>query len=294
MRHRSLRHFFHSLFCLALQRDAMTPNEHVWDCHTHIFGPWDSYPLPPDAVYRPAEATFDTLRALHARMGITRGVIVQGACYGPDHTALLGALAASGGAYRGIAVIDPDIPEATLRAMHDGGVRGIRLGAMAHLGGGGSAIDTGRMRDSVARIAPYGWHVLVHAQPDDTLAILQALEGCGVPQVIDHMARLAAEGGLQSRAGAALLHRLEAPEIWIKVSGADRVTEGRPEDALAQVRQLVQAAPERALWGTDWPHVNIRYAAPDDAALLALVRQACGDDATAKAVLTHNPARLYG
>jgi predicted TIM-barrel fold metal-dependent hydrolase len=272
----------------------MTSNDHVWDCHTHIFGPWSTYPLLPDAVYRPAEAPFDMLRSLHARMGITRGVIVQGACYGPDHAALLGALIASAGAYRGIAVIDPDVPESTLRAMHDAGVRGIRLGAMAHLGGGGSAIDTGRMRACIGRVASYGWHVLVHAEPDDTLAILQALEGCGVPQVIDHMARVPASGGLESRAGQALLRRLESPDVWIKVSGADRVTDGSPEDALPQIRRLVQAAPDRALWGSDWPHVNIRYTPPDDAALLALVRRACGDDTAAKAVLTHNPARLYG
>jgi predicted TIM-barrel fold metal-dependent hydrolase len=271
----------------------MTSADSVWDCHFHIFGPWDSYPLPPDPLYRPAEATFDSLRALHASMGVTRGVIVQGACYGADHSALLGALAAGGGAYRGIAVIDPDIPESTLQAMDKAGVRGIRLGAMAHLAGGSAGIDTGLMRASVARIAPYGWHVLVHAQPDDTIAILEALDGCGVPRVIDHMARLPAQGGLQSPAGAALLRWLQAPDIWIKVSGADRVSDGRQDEALSQLRRLLQAAPERALWGSDWPHVNIGYPRPDDAALLAMARRACGDDAAARALLTLNPARLY-
>jgi predicted TIM-barrel fold metal-dependent hydrolase len=107
------------------------------------------------------------------------------------------------------------------------------------------------------------------------------------------MARLPADGGLRSPAGQALLRWLESPDIWIKVSGADRVTGGDPAQALDQMRTLIEAAPDRALWGTDWPHVNIKYAAPDDASLLPLARRACGDDATARALLTANPSRLY-
>lgn len=265
----------------------------IWDSHFHVFGPWDTYPLPPNPSYRPAEASFDMARALHARMGVTRGVIVHGANYGADHSAMLGALAASRGAYRGIAIIDPDIPEETLRAMHDAGVRGIRFNVLAHLSGGAPHIDAARMRATVARVAPYGWHALVHAGPADTIAVLQALDGCGVPVVVDHMARLPADGGLRSDAGQALLRWLESPDVWVKVSGADRVTDGQPHRAIDQMRALIAAAPDRVLWGTDWPHVNVKYTAPDDGALLDLARQACGDAATAHALLTRNPARLY-
>ncbi|CAM3532438.1 Amidohydrolase-related domain-containing protein [Bordetella sputigena] len=265
----------------------------IWDTHFHVFGPWDRYPLPPNPSYRPDEAPFDATRALHARMGVTRGVIVHGANYGADHSALLGALTASQGAYRGIAVIDPEIPEATLRIMHDAGVRGIRFNVLAHLGGGAAHIDAGRMRAAIARVAVLGWHVLVHAGPDDTIAVLEALDGCGVPMVVDHMARLPADGGLRTRAGQALLRWLGSTDVWIKVSGADRVTQGQPEQAIEQMRALIAAAPDRVLWGSDFPHVNIKYAAPNDVALLDLARRACGDAATARALLTDNPARLY-
>ncbi|CAM3714665.1 amidohydrolase family protein [Bordetella bronchialis] len=265
----------------------------IWDSHFHVFGPWDRYPLPPNPSYRPAEATFDAVRALHARMGVTRGVIVHGANYGADHSAMLGALAASGGAYRGIAIIDPDVPETTLRDMHEAGVRGIRFNVLSHLSGGAPHIDAGRMRAAIARIAPYGWHALVHAGPDDTIAVLEALDGCGVPVVVDHMARLPARGGLDTPAGQALLGWLRSPRIWVKVSGADRVTDGRPDEAIPQMRALIEAAPDRVLWGSDWPHVNIKYQAPDDASLLALARRVCGDAGTAGALLTDNPARLY-
>lgn len=265
----------------------------IWDTHFHVFGPWDKYPLPPNPSYRPDEAPFAATRALHARMGVTRGVIVHGANYGADHSALLGALIASHGAYRGIAVIDPDIPEPTLRTMHDAGVRGIRFNVLAHLGGGAANIDAGRMRAAIARVAGYGWHALVHAGPDDTVAVLEALNGCGIPVVVDHMARLPADGGLRTEAGQALLRWLESPDVWVKVSGADRVTQGQPEQAIEQMGALIAAAPDRVLWGSDFPHVNIKYAAPDDAALLDLARRACGDAATARALLTDNPARLY-
>ncbi|AOB33468.1 hypothetical protein AKI39_06460 [Bordetella sp. H567] len=265
----------------------------MWDSHFHVFGPWDRYPLPPNPSYRPAEAPFDTLRALHTRMGVTRGVIVHGANYGDDHSAMLGALIASRGAYRGIAIIDPDIPEATLRTMHDAGVRGIRFNVLAHLSGGAPRIDAGRMRAAIARVVPYGWHAVIHAGPDDTIAVLEALDGCGVPVVVDHMARLPADGGLQTAAGQALLRWLASPDVWIKVSGADRVTAGQPDRAIALMRALIAAAPDRVLWGSDWPHVNIQYATPDDGGLLDLARQACGDAATLRALLTTNPARLY-
>ncbi|ARP80602.1 hypothetical protein CAL12_06980 [Bordetella genomosp. 8] len=265
----------------------------IWDTHFHVFGPWERYPLPPNPSYRPEEAPFEATRALHARMGVTRGVIVHGANYGGDHSALLGALAASQGAYRGIVIIDPDVPDATLRAMHDAGVRGIRFNVLAHLGGGAASFDAGRMRAAIARVAGYGWHALVHAGPEDTIAVLDALDGCGVPVVVDHMARLPAGDGLRSEAGQALLRWLESPQVWVKVSGADRVTQGQPEQAIAQMRALIAAAPDRVLWGTDFPHVNIKYAHPDDAALLDLARRACGDAATARALLTDNPARLY-
>lgn len=263
----------------------------VWDCHTHIFGPWEDYPLADDATYTPAQAPFPALAALHAAAGITRGVIVQATPYGADHRALLAALRASGGAYRGIALIDAQTPPETLAHMHQAGVRGIRLGMMKHLAG---KPDIGRMGALLERIRPYGWHALVHAEMPDVLNSVPALLRHGVPLVIDHMARAPLS---DLAALAPLLALADCPDVWIKLSGADRVTGGAShyQAALPLMTRLMQAFPGRAIWGSDWPHVNIRYPQPSVPRLLALLRQACdADPATLTAVLHDNPGRLYG
>lgn len=274
----------------------MQTRNDIWDCHTHIFGPYADHPLPPDAVYRPPEAPFAALRALHRSLGITHGVLVQGACYGEDHDAVLTALDTTEGAYRGVALISPDVDEEHLRRMHARGIRGIRLGLMSHLGG---KPDAGRMVAQLERIRPYGWHALVHGEVGDVVEALDVLLPQGVPLVIDHMARVEASRGVDYPAFAALERCLAMPNVWIKLSGADRITGGAApyEAALPIARRQLAAAPERAIWGTDWPHPNIAYPVPDEAGLLAWIRRVCADvfanEAGADAVLRHNPSRLY-
>jgi predicted TIM-barrel fold metal-dependent hydrolase len=264
----------------------------VWDCHTHIFGPYADHPLPHDAIYRPAPAPFTALRRLHRALGITHGVLVQGACYGDDHDAVLSALASGAGAYRGVALIDPDIDEAKLAAMHAGGIRGIRLGLMSHLGG---KPDPARMAAQLERVRRYGWHALVHGEVADVVGAIDTLAPFGVTLVIDHMARVDAAAGIDYAAFTALEQCLASPDVWIKLSGADRITGGAaPYDAAVPVaRRLLERAPDRAIWGSDWPHPNIAYPVPDEAQLLDWIRRVCGDPATLDAVLRANPARLY-
>ncbi|MCP3022404.1 amidohydrolase family protein [Cupriavidus basilensis] len=263
----------------------------IWDCHTHIFGPYAQHPLPADAIYSPPPAPFSALRALHAGLGVAHGVLVQGACYGDDHGALLTALDRSAGTYRGVALIDPEIDEARLADMHARGVRGIRLGLMSHLGG---RIDPRRMLAILDRIRPYGWHALLHGELTDVNGALETLAPHGVTLVIDHMARVKAADGVDYPAFAAFERFLALPNVWIKLSGADRITGGAPSDAAAVVaRRMLNIAPGRAIWGTDWPHPNIAYARPDETQLLAWIRAVCGDADTAAAVLVRNPARLY-
>ncbi|MGO4329076.1 amidohydrolase [Cupriavidus sp. 2TAF22] len=274
------------------QPDAGAATRGTWDCHTHIFGPYDAHPLPSDAIYSPPAAPFAELRALHAALGIVHGVLVQGACYGDDHSALLAALDASAGTYRGVALIDPEIDEARLADMHARGVRGIRLGLMSHLGG---AIDPGRMRAMLDRIRPYGWHALLHGQLTDVTGALETLEAHGVKLVVDHMARVEAARGVDYAEFTALERLLALPNVWIKLSGPDRITSGTAPFAAAVpvARRLLEIAPARAIWGSDWPHPNIAYARPDEAQLLAWIHAVCGGAAGADAVLVRNPARLY-
>jgi 2-pyrone-4,6-dicarboxylate lactonase len=263
----------------------------AWDCHAHVFGPWSRFPLPPNPAYVPAEKTFDDYLALHARLGIAHGVLIQAACYGDDHSAMLAALEHSGGAYRGVATIRPDIDESRLQDMHAKGVRATRFNVVPHLPG---SSDLGFIAAVVERIRPLGWHVLVHGQLDSVLGLLPKLLLSGVPVVIDHMARVNAADGIGYLAFQALESFVTLPHVWIKLSGADRIAQGTMyDDARTVARRLLSLAPERALWGTDWPHPNTNYAWPDEAQLLDLLRSVCADDTLLHRVLVDNPRKLY-
>jgi predicted TIM-barrel fold metal-dependent hydrolase len=264
----------------------------AWDCHFHVYGPWGRFPLPPAPPYTPDEAGFDALRQLHERLGIAHGVLVQPAVYGADHSALLAALRESGGAYRGIALIEPDIDDALLDEMHLAGVRGARLNVVSHLPGG---TDPGRLRAIAGRVRSRGWHLLLHGalpQVLDALGVLAAIE---VPVVVDHMARVPAARGIDYVEFAELEAHLARPEVWIKLSGADRISAGEPpfRDAVPIGRRLLSLAPHRALWGTDWPHPNITTPWPEESALLALLGDICEDRESWRRVLVENPAALY-
>jgi 2-pyrone-4,6-dicarboxylate lactonase len=266
----------------------------AWDCHTHIYGPWAQFPLPADAAYRPAAAApFSDLQALHARLGIGHGVLVQTAPYGTDHGAILAALATSGGRYRGTGIIDTSTTDSQLQAMHDGGIRGIRFNLMGHLPG---LRDPATLRMLAERVRHLNWHILLHGQIQDLQPALDRLDDCGVPLVIDHMARLDGSGAVDEQAVSLLEQYLARPHCWIKVSGVDRLMQGAPppwDRALPLVKRLLHAAPDRAIWGTDWPHPNIQGDPPDEEKLLAFLIEACADPVLLHAVLVDNPRRLY-
>lgn len=273
-------------------QSTMPPTYPLWDCHTHIYGPYDRHPLPAGAAYAPEAAPFDALRAMHRALGVTHGVIVQAACYGSDHTALLEALDATQGAYRGIAVIGPDIDEALLADMAGRGVRGVRIGLMSHLG---NAFDAGKARAVIERILPYGWHALVHGTPGDVVQAVEAVGHLGATLVIDHMARVSvSDPGLTGQVDR-ICALLRSESVWIKFSGVDRITAGNldAQRARAVLERLLAVAPARAIWGTDWPHPNLSYPVPDDGALLGWLRSAAGDESLLRAVLSKNPSRLY-
>lgn len=266
----------------------------LWDCHTHIYGPWDRFPLPADAAYTPDPAPFADLLALHEKLGISRGVLVQAAPYGTDHSAILSAIAESKGRYRGVGLIDEKTTDAELQSLHEGGLRGIRFNLMGHLPG---ARDPEKLRHLAERVAPLGWHVLVHGELTTLLPFLQQWQNLKTPLVIDHMARPDFTQPMDTSVFAELQKQLKRPDRWIKLSGVDRAMQGQPGPwpaALDRVRQLLECAPERAIWGSDWPHPNIKGPTPNDAQLLEFIEQVCGNSALQKAVLVDNPTRLYG
>lgn len=273
--------------------DSLNTNGGRWDCHTHIFGPWQDFPLPQDAVYRPNEASMAALLEMHRNLGISHGVLVQAACYRTDHTALLDALLHTEGQYKGVALVDGSESDRQLEAFHDGGVRGVRFNFMGHLAETQNLSD---LRALAERVHSLGWHVLLHGKLDQVLPVLDSWRKLRTTLVIDHMGRPNPDSDADIDRLVALRKYLDNEHRWIKLSGVDRMMGGSDKPwskALPHVRGLLAAAPDRAIWGSDWPHPNIQGDVPDDAKLLEFIETVCGDTETADAVLVHNPRRLY-
>jgi predicted TIM-barrel fold metal-dependent hydrolase len=261
------------------------------DTHVHIWGPFDRFPLNKGAPYTPPERTRDDLVALHERLGIDRAVIVQTTVYKADNRAMLDGIAQSNGRWRGVALIDESFDDAAFHALHEGGVRGVRFGFVKHLGG---VPDLALVRRTAARIAPMGWHLVLHLDAGNIPDFLDFFGEFSLPVVVDHMGRVPVRDGLDQTPFRLLLELLKRPNWWVKVSGAERISETGPPfaDAVPFAQRLIAAAPDRVLWGTDWPHPNVRWE-PDEADLVDLL-PSFADAAALQQVLVDNPARLYG
>jgi 2-pyrone-4,6-dicarboxylate lactonase len=262
------------------------------DAHCHVFGPSARFPYAPGRTYTPADAPKERLSRLHDLLGIERAVVVQASCHGTDNRAMLDAIAASNGRYRGIAIVDDSFTEDDLAALHDGGVRGVRFNFVRHLGGRPDLAVFDRV---VARIHAFGWHLVVHLDAGDIAELSGLFRRLSVPFIIDHMGRVNADGGLAQPAFVALIELIRLDHCWVKVCGSERVSSAGPPflDAVPFARALVQAAPARVLWGTDWPHPNVGPQPPNDGDLVDLVPLIAPDAALRQALLVDNPARLY-
>ncbi len=259
------------------------------DAHCHVFGPAAQFPYAPDRRYTPEDAPKQALAALHARLGIGRAVIVQASCHGTDNRAMLDGIAADPKRYRGVAIADDGFGEADYAALHAGGVRGARFNFVKHLGG---APDMGVFHRIIGRIRPLGWHAVLHLDAPDIESLAPMIADLPVTAVIDHMGRVPAPGGTGQRPFKLLLELARREHVWVKVSGAERIAAPPFRDAIPFARALMQAAPGRVLWGTDFPHPNLKH--PVDEADLADMLPDYGDQAALRLLLVDNPARLYG
>jgi predicted TIM-barrel fold metal-dependent hydrolase len=262
------------------------------DTHCHIWGPIDRFPFAQDRPYTPPERDKTVLADLYRRLGIERSVFVQPIVYGTDNRAMLDAIRDDPRRFRGIALVDSDIDENELRQLHEGGVRGVRFGFVKHLR---ARPDLAKFRRTLERIAPFGWHVLLHLDASDLIELKDVIDALRIPFIIDHMGRVDAAGGVDQPAFRQLLALAGNDRCWIKVSGADRVSAtGTPfRDVVPFARALLAAAPDRVLWGTDFPHPNPRHPVADDADLVDLLPE-FGDQQALTRLLVGNPARLYG
>jgi predicted TIM-barrel fold metal-dependent hydrolase len=261
------------------------------DAHCHIFGPGDRFPYAAERRYTPPDSPKEKLRALHRHLGLARAVLVQASCHGGDNRAMLDAIAWSGGAWKGVAMVGDDITERELRGLHEGGVRGVRFNFVRHLGG---APESGVFERTLTMIAPLGWHVVLHFDAEDIEVHADLFRRMRVPFVIDHMGRVDAAHGLEQRPFAMLLDLMKNPLAWVKVSGPERISAaGKPfHDAMPFAAALAEAAPDRVLWGTDFPHPNVKIM-PNDGELLDLFAQTIPDAGLRQRILVDNPARLY-
>ena len=268
-----------------------TPPSGACDAHCHIFGPAAKFPYARERRYTPPDAPKEKLRALHQHLGLSRAVLVQASCHGGDNRAMLDAIARSGGAWRGVAMVGDDASERELEALHEGGVRGVRFNFVRHLGG---APDARVFERTLAMIAPLGWHVVLHFDAEDIEAHADLFRRMRVPFIIDHMGRVDAGRGLNQRPFTMLLELMKNPLAWVKVSGPERISAtGKPfRDAIPFAAALVRAAPDRVLWGTDFPHPNVKVM-PNDGELVDLFAETVPDERLRKRILVDNPARLY-
>ncbi|POR50324.1 amidohydrolase family protein [Bosea psychrotolerans] len=261
------------------------------DAHCHILDP--RFPSP-DAE-KPSGMTFDDYRLLQVRLGTQRAVVVQSKFHRQDHACLLDALRRFDGTGRGIGVLDPGVSDAELKRLDAGGVRGLRFSVWNPA----DTVTTIAMIEPLARrIADLGWHAQLHMMGDQIVAHAALLKRLPCAIVFDHMGRLPPSLGPQHAAFAVIGDLLAAGRAWVKLAGAYLNTQiGAPDypDAGAIARAFVGLAPERLVWGSDWPHVTEPAGhKPDDAVLLDLLDGWSGAEAVRRRILVDNPAELYG
>ena len=260
------------------------------DAHCHVFGPGASFPYAPNRRYTPKDAPREALAALHERLGIKRAVIVQASCHGTDNRAMLDAIAWRPDRYRGVAIVDDSFDDKALQALHDGGVRGVRFNFVKHLGGAPDMVVFDRV---IERIKGRGWHVVLHLDAVDIVPLSDMIRRLPIPFVIDHMGRVDTSLGIEQPAFRSLLDLARRDDCWVKVCGSERISAYPFDAALPFARALVEASPERTLWGTDFPHPNLKDPV-DEADLLDLVPRIVPDVEGQRRLLVENPARLYG
>ena len=259
------------------------------DAHCHVFGPAAVFPYAPNRRYTPEDAPKKELAALHAHLGIERTVIVQANCHGTDNRVVLDAIAADPARIRGVAVVNGDFTDTDYRKLHDGGVRGVRFNFVKHLGG---APDMEVFRRVLDRIKPLGWHVVLHVDAPDIGALWEMIRSLTLPFCIDHMGRVPSAAGIEQPPFRALLELAKLENAWIKVSGAERISMPPYSAAVPFARALLDAIPDRVLWGTDYPHPNPTHEA-DEADLVDLIPLFAPDPKMQQRLLVDNPARLY-
>ena len=271
------------------------------DAHCHVFGPGAEFPYAPERKYTPCDASKHELFALRDQLGFARNVIVQATCHGADNRALVDACIASGGRARGVATVRRNVSDDELRALHAAGVRGVRFNFVRRL------VDftpKDELAEIAARIAALGWHVVVYFEAQDLPGLWDFFTTLPTTVVVDHMGRPDVTQPVDGPEFALFLKLMhEHPNIWSKVSCPERLSVAGPpalageqapyRDVVPFARRLVETFPDRVLWGTDWPHPNLKGHMPDDGLLVDFIPHIATTPDLQRKLLVDNPMRLY-
>ena len=277
------------------RKPAYTPPEGAVDAHCHVFGPEDKFPYAPERKYTPCTGSKQDLFNLRDHLGFTRNVIVQASCHGRNNDALIDALKTAGELARGVAVVDDQISEQELQDMHAAGVRGVRFNFVRRL------VDP-KPHDYyeriIEKISPLGWHIIVYIEAADFAEQLPFLKSLPLTVVFDHMARPDIGKGVDHPDFNQFVALLEDEKFWAKVACPERLTtqggsHQNYSDVVPFMKRMIETYPDRVLWGTDWPHPNMKSHMPDDGQLAELIPLIADTTEKQRKLLVDNPARLY-
>ncbi|HZV25742.1 MAG TPA: amidohydrolase family protein [Acidothermaceae bacterium] len=264
------------------------------DAHCHVFGPGDEFPYAAERKYTPCDAGKDLLFATRDFLGLSRNVIVQATCHGADNRAMVDALGAANGLARGVATIKPDITIDELKSLDNAGVRGVRFNFVRRL------VDPkpdAYYLSLVDRITPFGWHIVVYFEAADLAERWNFFTSLPTTVVVDHMGRPDVTQPIDGPEFSLFVRLMaEHPNIWSKVSGPERLSVSGPatyDDFVPYARNIVESFPDRVLWGTDWPHPNLKTHMPDDGTLVDLIPRVAPTEELQHKLLIDNPMRLY-
>ena len=264
------------------------------DAHCHVFGPAAEFPFAPERKYTPCDAGKQQLWALRDHLGFSRNVIVQATCHGADNRALVDALSASHGMARGVATVRKEVTDQELQALNAAGVRGVRFNFVKRLV---DKLPHEDLRIIAEKIAPLGWHVVIYFEAAELPEIYPLVTALPTKVVVDHLGRPDVRQPADGPEFGRFVQLLdEHSNFWSKVSCPERLSQVGPdgyEDVIPFSRRLVERFPERVLWGTDWPHPNMRSHMPDDGKLVDLIPRIAPTAALQQALLVDNPMRLY-
>ncbi|MEC3861222.1 amidohydrolase family protein [Mesobacterium sp. TK19101] len=264
------------------------------DAHCHVFGPSPEFPFAPERKYTPCNAGKDQLYALRDHLGFARNVIVQATCHGKDNRAMVDACRSAGDLARGIASVGADIPLDELQQMHEAGVRGVRFNFVKRLV---DATPKEVFLGIAEKIAPLGWHIVVYFEGQDLEELIPFLNQLPTIIVVDHMGRPDVEKGVDHPDFQRFLQLMEDnPRVWSKVTCPERLSKSGPpeyDDVVPFARAVVERFPDRVLWGTDWPHPNMKSHMPDDGNLVDFIPKIARTREEQQKLLVDNPMRLY-